>query len=186
MDHVHLHLLKLINDVLDLSKVEAGKFELMPEKFDGNSLLTDIEETVKPLIDKNENQLKIEVINDLGELFLDQTKLRQVILNLISNAAKFTSNDLIRFTGERVEEDGKDWLLMKVIDSGIGMTEEQLDRVFDPFSQGETSTSSEYGGTGLGLSISQQFCEMMGGTLTAESEKDVGSSFVIRIPVDIA
>jgi len=178
------HLLKLINDVLDLSKVEAGKFELTPEKFDGNSLLTDIVATVTPLIDKNENQLEVEMINDLGELFLDQTKLRQVILNLISNAVKFTSNDLIRFTGERVDEDGKDWLLMKVIDSGIGMTEEQLGRVFDPFSQGESSTSSEYGGTGLGLSISRQFCEMMGGTLTAESEIDVGSSFVIRIPVD--
>lgn len=178
------HLLQLINDVLDLSKIEAGKIELLPETFDGNTLLTDIASTVKPLVDKNENQLKIEMLNDLGELFLDQTKLRQVVLNLLSNAAKFTSNDIIHFTGKRVEEDGKDWLVITVVDSGIGMTEEQLGRVFKPFAQAESSTTNKYGGTGLGLSISRRFCEMMGGTLTAESEKDVGSSFTVRIPVD--
>lgn len=178
------HLLKLINDVLDLSKVEAGKIELLPEKFNGNALLTDIETTVNPLVEKNKNKLKIELLNDLGELFLDQTKLRQVILNLVSNAAKFTSNDIISLTGERVDENGKGWLHIKVIDSGIGMTNEQLGRIFEPFSQAEASTAGEYGGTGLGLSISRRFCEMMNGTLTAESKKDVGSSFLVRVPVD--
>ena len=178
------HLLQLINDVLDLSKVEAGKIELLPETFDGNALLNDIAATVKPLIDKNENQLKVEMLNDLGELFLDQTKLRQVVLNLLSNAAKFTNHDVIHFTGERVDENGEDWLVINVVDAGIGMTEEQLGRVFKPFAQAESSTTRKYGGTGLGLSISRRFCEMMGGTLTAESEKDVGSRFTVRLPVD--
>jgi signal transduction histidine kinase len=178
------HLLQLINDVLDLSKIEAGKIELVKETFNGNTLLTDIASTVKPLIDKNENELKVEMLNDLGELFLDQTKLRQVVLNLLSNAAKFTTSDTIHFSGERVDENGQDWLVIKVVDSGIGMTEEQLGRVFKPFAQAESSITRKYGGTGLGLSISRQFCKMMGGTLTAESEKDVGSKFTVRIPVD--
>lgn len=178
------HLLKLINDVLDLSKVEAGKVELVSETFKGDALLTDIEATVKPLIDKNSNQFQVEILNDLGELFLDQTKLRQIILNLVSNAAKFTKKDLIRCTGERVQKDDTDWLIIKVIDSGIGMNEEQLERVFEPFSQAEASTTREYGGTGLGLTISRRFCEMMGGSLTAESETNVGSTFVIQIPLE--
>jgi len=177
------HLLSLINDVLDLSKVEAGKIELYPEKFSGDILLADIETTVKPLIDKNNNRLQIEKRNELGEMFLDQTKLRQVVLNLLSNAAKFTKDDLIRCIAERIRQDESEWLVIKVIDSGIGMTGEQLERVFEPFSQAEASTTREYGGTGLGLSISKRFCELMGGTLTAESELGVGSSFVIRIPV---
>lgn len=178
------HLLQLINDVLDLSKVEAGKTEMLPEKFTGDALLADIEATVKPLIDKNDNRFQVEKLSDLDELFLDQTKLRQIILNLISNAAKFTKKDIIRCTAERISKDQMDWLIIKVIDSGIGMTEEQLERVFDPFSQAEASTTREYGGTGLGLSISRRFCEMMGGNLTAESKKDVGSSFIIQVPAE--
>ena len=177
------HLLQLINDVLDLSKIEAGKVELLPEKCNGVNLFKDIETTIQPLVDKNNNQLEIKLLNDLGTMFLDRTKLRQVILNLLSNAAKFTKQDIIRCTGERIRKNETDWLEIKVEDAGIGMTDDQLDRVFEPFSQAESSTTREYGGTGLGLSISRRFCEKMGGTLTAESEIDMGSVFVIQIPL---
>ncbi|HSM69207.1 MAG TPA: ATP-binding protein [Xanthomonadales bacterium] len=180
------HLLQLINDVLDLSKIEAGKLELFPETFSGEDLLSDIEATARPLIDKNGNRLEIDRRSDPGEMYLDQTKLRQVVLNLLSNAAKFTRAGVIRFSFERIRDDGRDWLEFEVSDTGIGMTAEQLDRVFDPFSQAEASTASEYGGTGLGLSISRRFCEMMGGTLSAQSEKGVGSTFTIRLPAEWA
>jgi signal transduction histidine kinase len=179
------HLLELINDVLDLSKVEAGKSELLAEKFNGDNLLAEIEATVKPLIEKNDNQLRIQKVNELGDMILDQSKLRQIILNLLSNAAKFTHEDVIRCNCERIQKDDSDWLIIKVIDSGIGMTPEQLERVFEPFSQAEASTTREYGGTGLGLSISRTFCELMGGTLTAESEAGAGSVFVIQVPIGL-
>lgn len=177
------HLLQLINDVLDLSKIEANKIELYPELFDVENLLSDIEATVQPLIAKNANRFELVKHEGLGEVFLDQTKIRQVVLNLLSNAAKFTKSGLIRLTAERREQHNSDWLVIQVGDSGIGMTPEQLERVFDPFSQADASTTREYGGTGLGLSISRKFCEMMHGTLTAESEKGVGSTFTIRVPV---
>jgi len=172
------HLLELINDVLDLSKIEADKVELYPEYCNAKGLLADIEATATPLFDKNDNRFEHEEINELGEIFLDQTRLSQVILNLLSNAAKFTKEGLIRLTAERTSG----WLIIKVTDSGIGMTPEQLERIFDPFSQADASTTREFGGTGLGLSISRKLCEMMGGTLTAESRKEAGSTFTIRIP----
>ena len=176
------HLLQLINDVLDLSKIEADKIELYPELFQANGLLIDMEATAKPLFDNNSNRFEHELLNDIGDVLIDQTKLRQVVLNLLSNAAKFTSDGLVRLTAERCTQGDEDWLTIKVNDSGIGMTPEQLDRVFDPFLQADASTTREYGGTGLGLSISQKFCELMGGSLTAESEKGVGSTFIIRLP----
>lgn len=177
------HLLQLINDVLDLSKVEAGKIELIPEAFTGSDLFENIEATVKPLVQKNNNELEIKLLNELGLLYLDHTKLRQIVLNLLSNAAKFTKNDKIICTGERIRIHDVDWLEIRVTDGGIGMNDDQLDRVFEPFSQAESSTTREYGGTGLGLSISRRFCEKMGGTLTAESELGSGSIFVIQIPL---
>ena len=176
------HLLKLINDVLDLSKIEADKIELYPELVNVNDLLMDIEATAKPLVDKNGNRFQHIQVNNIGEAFLDQTKLRQVVLNLLSNAAKFTRDGLVSLTAEHYRQGQKDWFVIRVKDSGIGMTQEQIERVFDPFQQADASTTREYGGTGLGLSISQKFCEMMGGTLTAESEKGVGSTFIIRLP----
>jgi len=176
------HLLQLINDVLDLSKIEAGKLELFPEKFMTAALLDEIQATARPLMSRNNNRLELDTRNDPGELYLDQTKLRQVLLNLLSNAAKFTREGTIRFSVERRRLDERDWVEFQVADSGIGMTPEQLDRVFEPFSQAEANTSRDYGGTGLGLSISRRFCEMMGGTLTAESTPGVGSTFAIRLP----
>jgi signal transduction histidine kinase/CheY-like chemotaxis protein len=176
------HLLQLINDVLDLSKIEADKIELYPESLDIRQLLMDMEATAKPLVVKNANRFEHEQLNELGEAFVDQTKLRQVVLNLLSNAAKFTNHGLVRVTAERSRQGNTDWLVVSVNDSGIGMTEEQLESVFDPFSQADASTTREYGGTGLGLSISRKFCELMGGTLTAQSEKGTGSTFTLRIP----
>ncbi|NND44396.1 MAG: GAF domain-containing protein [Xanthomonadales bacterium] len=179
------HLLQLINDVLDLSKIEAGKLELFPERFNGEAFMRDIEATAGPLIAKNENRLEVSRDPALGELYLDQTKLRQVILNLLSNSAKFTNAGVITMAVSRAPVEGRDWVEFRVSDTGIGMTEEQLGRVFDPFSQAEANTAREYGGTGLGLSISRRFCEMMGGTLTADSEKGVGSTFTIRVPAEL-
>jgi len=177
------HLLELINDVLDLSKIEANKIELYPEHLNTDGLLADIEATAMPLFDKNNNRFEHEKINQLGDVFLDQTRVSQVILNLLSNAAKFTNKGLVQLSAERTTQAETDWLIVKVTDSGIGMTSEQLERIFDPFSQADASTTREFGGTGLGLSISRKLCEMMGGTLTAESHKDVGSTFTVRIPV---
>jgi signal transduction histidine kinase/CheY-like chemotaxis protein/flagellin-specific chaperone FliS len=176
------HLLKLINDVLDLSKIEADKIELYPELFTVDSLLNDVEATAKPLVDKNGNRFERKQLNDLGELFLDQTKMSQVVLNLLSNAAKFTRDGIVRVTSERSTQGNTDWLTIKVSDTGIGMTEDQLERVFDPFSQADASTTREYGGTGLGLSISRKFCKLMGGSLTAESVIGTGSTFTLRLP----
>jgi signal transduction histidine kinase/CheY-like chemotaxis protein len=177
------HLLQLINDVLDLSKIEADKIELHHETFDLKHLLMDMEATAKPLVDKNANRFENEQLNDLGNAFQDQTKMRQVVLNMLSNAAKFTRDGLISMNAERSRHGDTDWLTINVSDTGIGMTTEQLEKVFDPFSQADSSTTREYGGTGLGLSISRKFCEMMGGTLTAQSKKGTGSTFTMRVPI---
>jgi len=177
------HLLNLINDVLDLSKIEADKIELFEESCDTGEVLAGIVSTATPLFTKNKNRFETEINEQLGEAILDRTKVSQVILNLLSNAAKFTSEGLIRLNAESSTEDNSDWLVVSVSDSGIGMTEEQLERVFDPFSQADASTTREYGGTGLGLSISRKFCEIMGGTLTAESQEGSGSIFTMKIPL---
>jgi signal transduction histidine kinase/DNA-binding response OmpR family regulator len=178
------HLLSLINDVLDLSKIEADKIEFYPVRFNASGLLNDIEATAKPLFEKNNNRFEHKQINQLHEGFIDQTRLSQVILNLLSNAAKFTHDGLITLCAERHTISGIDWFTFKVTDNGIGMSEEQLQRIFDPFSQADASTTREYGGTGLGLSISRKLCELMGGTLTVESEVNVGSTFIIKIPAE--
>ncbi len=177
------HLLDLINDVLDLSKIEADKIELFEENCNTEEVLAGIVSTAMPLFNKNNNRFEIEIDDQLGEAILDRTKLSQVILNLLSNAAKFTSEGLIRLTAERGTRDDSDWLAVSVSDSGIGMTAEQLERIFDPFSQADASTTREFGGTGLGLSISRKFCEIMGGTLTAESRDGSGSTFTMKVPL---
>jgi len=177
------HLLELINDVLDLSKIEADKIELFVENCKPEDLLADIVSTAMPLFDTNKNRFETEISDQLGEATIDRTKVSQVILNLLSNAAKFTSEGLVRLTAARSKHNDSDWLIVSVNDSGIGMTEEQLERIFDPFSQADASTTREFGGTGLGLSISRKFCELMGGTLTAESRENEGSTFTMSIPV---
>ncbi len=177
------HLLQLINDVLDLSKIEADKVELYPEQVELDQLIEEVLSTVKPLVEKNSNQLKFSHGDSLGEVFIDVTKLRQIILNLLSNAAKFTDNGVIELKIYRETRDAISWLVVSVNDSGIGITPEQIDRLFQPFSQADASTTRKYGGTGLGLVISQRFAEMMGGSLTVDSALGEGSNFSLRLPV---
>ena len=176
------HLLALINDVLDLSKIEAGKMELFLEEFDVRAMVDDVASTVKPMIDKNANRLLVDCPADLGEMRGDLTKVRQMLLNLLSNASKFTSGGRIDLDVAREKDGDDEELVFRVRDTGIGMTPEQQQRVFEAFSQAEASTSRKFGGTGLGLAISKRFCEMMGGGIALESEPGKGSTFTIRLP----
>ncbi|NND99864.1 MAG: PAS domain S-box protein [Pirellulaceae bacterium] len=176
------HLLSLINDILDLSKIEAGKMEVFAEDFVLAKFLEEVVATAKPLMDSKNNQLVIESDEDLGQMQSDRTKIRQVLFNLLSNAAKFTENGQITLKTRRFENAGSDWIELAVTDSGIGMTADQLTKIFDAFSQAEASTTRKFGGTGLGLTITKTFCEMLGGELNVDSELDVGSSFIVRLP----
>ncbi len=171
------HLLALINNILDLSKIEAGKTELYLESFAIRELLGEVESTVAPLLARNGNRLEIEVEPELDSMTGDVTKIRQILLNLLSNAAKFTDHGSVRLTAGL---DG-DHVLLRVADSGIGMTEEQLAGLFQPFKQAEESTTRKYGGTGLGLVISRRFARLMGGDITASSEPGAGTTFTVRL-----
>jgi signal transduction histidine kinase len=173
------HLLGLINDILDLSKIEAGRMDLYIESFEVGQLVRDVEAIVQPLMDKNGNTLVVTCPPDVGTMNADLTKIRQALFNLLSNAAKFTDHGTITLTVAREQDD---WLTFAVSDTGIGMTEEQLGRLFEAFSQAEASTRSQYGGTGLGLAISRHFCRLMGGDLTVESAHGGGSTFTVRLP----
>lgn len=178
------HLLSLINDILDLSKIEAGKMDLLAESFDVRATIDEVTTTVRPLVERNDNQLVIRCEGDLGTMHSDQTKVRQVLLNLLSNASKFTESGTITIEAiRRSGTDGKvDILVFKVSDSGIGMTTEQMKKLFEAFSQAEASTTRRYGGTGLGLAITRHFCRLMGGDVTVESKPGVGSTFTIELP----
>jgi signal transduction histidine kinase/DNA-binding response OmpR family regulator len=178
------HLLGLISDILDLAKIEAGKMELFPETFDVDWLVKEVGHTVQPLVTKNGNRLVLEA-DDLGQVHADQTKLRQILFNLLSNASKFTENGAIRLEAERVPTAGEsDRVHFRVIDSGIGMSAEQLARLFLPFTQADASTTRRYGGTGLGLTITKSFCELMGGGIEVQSTEGVGTTFSVWIPAD--
>jgi len=179
------HLLALINDILDISKIEAGKMELYLETFDVESLIQSVEVTIKPLIEKNGNTLRVEQGPGLGSIHADATKTRQVLLNLLSNATKFTSKGNVTLRGSRIALDGDELIRFEVADSGIGMTQEQLSRLFQAFSQADASTSRKFGGTGLGLVISRRFCQSMGGDITVTSELGKGSTFVATIPTTV-
>ena len=177
------HLLSLINDVLDLSKIEAGKMTLYLEKFEVGSLVDGVVSTIDPLIKKNGNRLNVSIDPTLGEMRADVTKVRQAIFNLLSNAAKFTHEGEIGLNLQGENSDGEDWIRMSVSDSGIGIPPEKIDRVFEEFSQADDSTTRNYGGTGLGLPISRRFCQMMGGDITVSSVVGEGSTFTIRLPL---
>ncbi len=172
------HLLALINDILDLSKVEAGKTELFLEPFDILALVEEVKATVTPLVRRNGNRLEVVAEGDQEPMTADVTKVRQVLLNLLSNAAKFTENGTIQL---RVRRD-RDEVCIAISDSGIGMTPEQIGRLFEAFSQAEASTAKTYGGTGLGLVISRKFCRLMGGDITVESAPGEGTTFTVRLP----
>ena len=176
------HLLALINDILDLSKIEAGRMELQLEPFALAPLIDNVVKTVEPLAAKNANQVAVRCDAEIGTLHADQMRLRQALLNLLSNANKFTDHGTITIDARQGQEDGRDWVLIAVTDTGIGMTAEQMGKLFQEFSQADASTTRKYGGTELGLPISKRFCQMMGGDITVESEPGCGSSFTIRLP----
>ena len=176
------HLLALINDILDLSKIEAGRMELQLETFALAPLIAGAVKTIEPLAAKNANQVAVNCDAAIGTLHADQMRLRQALLNLLSNANKFTDHGAITIDARQGEEDGRDWITIAVADTGIGMTAEQMGKLFQEFSQADASTTRKYGGTGLGLAISRRFCQMMGGDITVESKPGKGSSFTVRLP----
>ena len=182
------HLLGLINDVLDLSKIESGKMEVYAEEFDAATMARDVASTVEGLVAKNGNILAVRLAPDLGSMRTDVTKLRQILLNLLSNAAKFTEAGTITLSAIRLpgSEAGGDWMMFRVGDTGLGMTEEQLGKLFQRFTQADASTTRRFGGTGLGLSISKAFGVMLGGDLSVESAPGEGSTFTVFLPAVFA
>ncbi|HIK03727.1 MAG TPA: HAMP domain-containing protein [Trichormus sp. M33_DOE_039] len=184
------HLLELINDILDLSKIEAEKMTLYPETFEIMTLINNVVLTVKSAIEKNGNVLEVHCDSHLGTMYADQTRMRQVLLNLLSNAAKFTTNGKIKLT---VKNDRQDFspeaplgmITFTVSDTGIGMSPTQQQQLFQPFIQGDTSTTKKYGGTGLGLAISRHFCQMMGGEILVQSQIGIGSTFTVHLPLTV-
>jgi len=177
------HLLALINDILDLSKIEAGKLELFVESFDVGETVREVTTTVRPLVEKNANRLDVRGADGLGTMRSDLVKVRQALLNLLSNACKFTDHGTVTLTAGRERNgDGAEWLVFAVSDTGIGMTPEQMGKLFEAFSQADASTARRYGGTGLGLAITRRFCRMMGGDVVVASEPGKGSTFTVRLP----
>ena len=182
------HLLALISDVLDLSKIEAGKMELYLESFKVAEMVQDVVTTIEPMIRQKDNTLHLRLAGNLGAMLADLTKTRQVLFNILSNACKFTKQGSISL--EAVREtvgagQAEEWLIFRISDTGIGMEPEKIERLFDAFTQADASTTRQYGGTGLGLAISQRFCQMMGGGITVESQVGQGSTFTIRLPVRV-
>jgi CheY-like chemotaxis protein/nitrogen-specific signal transduction histidine kinase len=177
------HLLSLINDVLDLAKIESGHMEAYAEDIDVGSLIDQVCGTAQPLMSKNTNQFKIERGDQLGRAHQDITKLRQSLLNLLSNAAKFTHEGVVTLRVERKSQVDGEWLTFSVSDTGIGIPADKLGHVFEEFGQADSSTTRNYGGTGLGLPISRRFCQLLGGDLTVSSSAGEGSAFTMRIPV---
>ena len=176
------HLLALINDILDLSKIEAGRMELQLEDFALAPLIDGVVKTIEPLAAKNANQVAVNCDGAIGTLHADQMRLRQALLNLLGNANKFTEKGSVTIAVHQGQENGRDWITLSVADTGIGMTPDQMGKLFQEFSQASSGTAAKYGGTGLGLAISKRFCQMMGGDITVESEVGRGSTFTIRLP----
>ena len=178
------HLLALINDILDLSKIEAGKMDVYLEPIEIRTMLDGVVTTIQPLIQQKSNRLVVECPPDIGGMRSDLTKVRQSLFNLLSNASKFTERGTITLRASRDSVGGVDWTTYSVTDSGIGMTAAQMAKLFQAFQQADSSTTRKYGGTGLGLAITRRFCQLLGGDITVESAPGVGSTFTIRIPAD--
>jgi signal transduction histidine kinase len=195
------HLLDMISDILDISKIEAGHVTLYLENFDIATMIEEVVSTAQSLVEKKGNTLAMKINGDIGTMYADQPKVRQILLNLLSNAAKFTENGVITLSVERIKSEKTktkktkktqeyqqnsnsnfQLLIFRVTDTGIGMTEEQLELIFKPFTQADASTTRKYGGTGLGLTISQRLCQILGGDITVESQVDRGSTFTVRLP----
>jgi signal transduction histidine kinase/CheY-like chemotaxis protein len=179
------HLLGLINDILDLSKIEAGKMELHLETFDIPSLIAEVASTIELQVEKNGNTLEITCSPDVGVMRADLSKVRQGLFNLVSNAAKFTHGGQIQVEAERQVMDGSDWILFRVSDTGIGLSAAQIVRLFQSFTQADASTTRKFGGTGLGLALTRRFCQMMSGDVTVHSVLGEGSVFTIKLPATV-
>ena len=179
------HLLGLINDILDLSKIEAGRMEVYPESLNIRGLLQGVISMVRPLVDKNGNELDVQIDSEIEVMYSDQTKVRQILFNLLSNAAKFTEKGRIDMRVQSEVVGDREWLEFEVRDTGIGMSAEQMEQVFEAFRQADASTTRRYGGTGLGLPITQRFCLMLGGDISVTSEPGSGSTFTIRLPAQM-
>ena len=175
-------LLSLINDILDISKIETGKMALHLEIFEPGEILQQVCDSLVPLVRNRNNRLQLSDANGLPALHSDSAKFRQIFVNLLSNANKFTASGSIQVRAKETP-DRSGWLEFSVQDTGIGMSQEQQNRVFDAFVQADSSTSANYGGTGLGLAICREYCELMGGSITVQSEPGVGSTFVIQLPI---
>jgi adenylate cyclase len=179
------HLLALINDILDLSKIEAGRMELHLETFSVAKLIDDVVKTIEMLAQRNRNRIVVDCDRSTRTMHADQMRVRQALLNLVSNANKFTERGTVTIRARRQEERNREWIEIAVTDTGIGMTRGQIERLFQEFSQADSSTTRKYGGTGLGLAISRRFCQMMLGDITVESEHGRGSTFTIRLPARV-
>lgn len=180
------HLLGLINEILDLSKIESGRMELHLETFTLETLLNEVVATVRPMVTRNENALEVEIHPELGAVHSDQVKLRQILYNLLSNAGKFTEGGRITLSARRLHTaSGRDWIMLTVSDTGVGMSAEQLARLFQPFTQADLSTTKRFGGTGLGLTITKRFVEMMGGKVVVESREGEGTAFIVQLPGEV-
>ncbi len=176
------HLLGLINDVVDISKIEAGAMDIYLETFPIEPMVQDVVTTMQTLVEKNSNSLEIDCPDSVGSIHADTTKIRQCLFNLIGNASKFTEQGTISLKVSRGIAEGQEWINFAVSDTGIGMNEEQMGRLFEAFAQAEASTTRRFGGTGLGLAITRHFCEMMGGTVLVESQAGKGSTFTMKPP----
>lgn len=181
-----MHLLSLVNDVLDLSKIEAGKMSLVLGSFGVKECIEDMLKSLYPLVHKNKCSIKLNYEDEVGSIYADKIKFRQVLINLISNAAKFAPGSEIKVSCSlKSDDNNKQFLIVSVSDSGPGISESKLGRIFDEFSQLSSVESSLQKGTGLGLAISQKYCQRMGGEISVESKKGVGSTFIVRLPTRV-
>jgi PAS domain S-box-containing protein len=177
------HLLNLINDVLELSHLETGQTQLYFSIFQPSAIINDVVQMVNFINKKNENQLSLEINKSgLGEMYSDLVKVRQILFNLLNNACKFTHHGCVTVRARREHQAGCDWVIFEIKDTGIGMTQKQKSQLFQPFSQGDDSSTRRYGGTGLGLCLTRYFTEMLGGEIQVQSEYNVGSLFTVQLP----
>ncbi len=179
------HLLELINGILDLSKIDAGRMALELERFDVKTMVNELADTVSSLVQKNRNVLSVRCADDVGTMHGDLTKTRQILLNLLSNAGKFTTDGTVIVDVQRCSNGAGPCIEFSVTDTGVGMTPEQSQMVFEPFTQADVTTTRKYGGTGLGLAIVSRFCELMGGAISVDSRLGEGSRFVVQLPVEM-
>jgi two-component system sensor histidine kinase/response regulator len=176
------HLLKLINDILDISKIEAGKLQLEMQVFDVSMILDEINETIQPLASQNSNTFTVNVVPDLSSVHADCTRLKQCLFNLLSNACKFTQAGEVDLSIAQEQSHGQEFVVFRVADTGVGLSDDQAARLFQPFSQADASTTRKFGGTGLGLAITKNLCEAMGASIELQSQLGAGSTFTIRLP----